>query len=92
MLRIQYHSQFKRDYKLAMKRGLNIKLLQEVIEMLANEIPLAPKYRDHALVDSRSYKNMRECHIQPDWLLVYQVEQEALTLWLARTGSHSDLF
>lgn len=60
--------------------------------MLLNEEALPKQYRDHALVNSRNYKNMRECHIEPDWLLVYQIVQETLILKLIRTGSHSDLF
>lgn len=92
MLRIEYLGQFKKDYKQAVKRGCNPKLLAEVIEMLANQQPLPPKYRDHKLSNSREYKDMRECHIQPDWLLVYQVVEEKLILRLIRTGTHSDLF
>ena len=68
------------------------KKLEEVISLLCSETPLPEKYRDHALVNSRDYKGMRECHIQPDWLLVYKVVQETLILKLIRTGSHSDLF
>ena len=92
MLKVEYQGQFKKDYKLALRRGLKPELLEEVISMLVNEIPLPPKYRDHPLVNSRKYKDMRECHIQSDWLLVYQVVREALILRLIRTGSHSDLF
>lgn len=69
-----------------------MRLLEEVISLLVQEIPLPPKYRDHALTNSKRYKGMRECHILPDWLLVYRVEQGTLTLILARTGTHSDLF
>lgn len=92
MLQIEYQGQFKKDYKTACKRGLDISLLKEVIALLANEQPLPQKYRDHALTSSRNYKNMRECHIQPDWLLVYQISEEKLVLTLIRTGTHSDLF
>jgi len=60
--------------------------------LLCSETPLPEKYRDHALTNSRNYKDMRECHIQPDWLLVYKVVQGMLILKLIRTGSHSDLF
>ena len=60
--------------------------------LLCKEEPLPEAYRDHALVNSRNYKGMRECHIQPDWLLVYKVIHETLILELIRTGSHSDLF
>ena len=92
MLRPEFTGQFKKDYKLAMKRGCDPDKLQEVITLLINEQPLPEKHRDHAMVNSRNYKNMRECHIEPDWLLVYKVEQEVLLLKLIRTGSHSDLF
>jgi mRNA interferase YafQ len=60
--------------------------------MLATGPLLPPKYRDHSLVISKEYKNVRECHIEPDWLLVYRIENDELTLYLIRTGSHSDLF
>lgn len=92
MLKPEFTGQFKKDYKLAVKRGCNPDKLSEVITLLVNEQPLPEKYRDHALVNSRNYKNMRECHIEPDWLLVYKIEQEIWILKLIRTGSHSDLF
>lgn len=92
MLRPGFSGQFKRDYKLALKRGLDRKKLEEVITLLCAETPLPERYRDHALVNSRNYKDMRECHIQPDWLLIYKVVWETLILELIRTGSHSDLF
>ena len=66
--------------------------LETVITMLCAEQPLPTEYRDHALTNSRNYKGMRECHIQPDWLLVYRIRQEILVLQLIRTGTHSDLF
>ena len=91
-LKIIYEGQFKRDYKLAVKRGLNPDTLAEIISMLAEGIPLPPKNRDHKLVSLRKYKNMRECHIEADWLLVYQIINDALILRLVRTGTHSDLF
>ncbi len=92
MLKIEFGGQFKKDYKLAIKRGCDPKHFEEVVTLLANEQPLPERYRDHALVSSRNYKNVRECHIEPDWLLVYRVEQNRLTLVLIRTGTHSDLF
>jgi mRNA interferase YafQ len=92
MLKPEFSGQFKKDYKLAVKRGCDPEKLEEVVELLCNETPLPEKYRDHALVNSRNYKGMRECHIQPDWLLVYKIVQERLILQLIRTGSHSDLF
>ena len=92
MLKLEFQGQFKKDYKLAVKRGFDVKLLQEVITMLAEEKPLPDKYKDHALNDSKDYKGMRECHIQPDWLLVYKIYKDTLILQLIRTGTHSDLF
>ncbi len=92
MLRIEYQGQFKKDYKQAIKRGCDPKLLEEVLNYLVNEQPLPAKYRDHKLTNSRQYKDVRECHIQPDWLLVYQIVEDMLILRLIRTGTHSDLF
>jgi mRNA interferase YafQ len=92
MLKPEFTGQFKKDYKLAIKRGCKPEALQEVITLLVNEQPLPDKYRDHALVSSRNYKDMRECHIEPDWLLVYKIVRDNLILKLIRTGSHSDLF
>ena len=92
MLKPEFTGQFKKDYKLAVKRGCNPDKLKKVVLLLCKEEPLPDAYRDHALVNSKNYKNMRECHIQPDWLLVYKVEAERLILKLIRTGSHSDLF
>ncbi len=92
MLRIEYQGQFKRDFKLAVKRGCDIAEFQKVVTMLANEQPLPEKYHDHALVNTREYIGVRECHIQPDWLLIYKVYEDRLVLKLIRTGTHSDLF
>ena len=90
MLTIKYETGFKKDYKRIVKRGYNVSLLEEVIDQLANKIPLAPKHRDHGL--SGDYAGFRECHITPDWLLIYKVDNNELILYLTRTGSHSDLF
>ena len=83
-------SQFKRDYKLAMKRGRNLALLEEIVTHLALGEELPEKNRDHALTGD--WVGHRECHIQPDWLLIYRIEDDVLVLTLARTGTHSDLF
>lgn len=83
-------TQFKRDYKLAMRRGLDIGLLESVIANLAMGIPLPEKNRDHAL--SGNWAGHRECHVLPDWLLIYRIDGDVLVLTLSRTGSHSDLF
>ncbi len=90
MLRIVPSNKFKKDLKLAVKRGYDIKLLEDVVNRLANEEPLEPKYKDHNLTGD--YSGFRECHITPDWLLIYQVINDELVLFLSRTGSHSDLF
>ena len=90
MLDIQYSGRFKRDYKRALKRGCNPDLLEEVITLLASEVPPPERYRDHPLTGN--YGGHRECHIQPDWLLIYKIEKDILTLTLTRTGTHSDLF
>ena len=73
-----------------MKRGYNPKHLETVLDILCTEQTLPPKYRDHSL--SGNYEGHRECHITPDWLLIYKIEQNILTLTLTRTGTHSDLF
>ena len=90
MLTIKYQTAFKRDYKRIVKRGYDTRVLEEVIEMLAEQKPLPEKFRDHDLTGN--YKGCRECHILPDWLLVYEVNTDELILYLIRTGSHSDLF
>ena len=90
MLRIKYHTAFKKDYKRLQKRGLNTDKLVDVISVLAREEALPPKYRDHAL--GGEYAGCRECHIEPDWLLIYEIRHSELILYLTRTGSHSDLF
>lgn len=89
-LTVKFTTQFRKDYKLAMKRGLRIALLEEVVERLAMGEPLPEKNRDHALTGD--WVGHRECHIQPDWLLIYRIEDDVLVLTLARTGTHSDLF
>ena len=87
---ITYTAKFRRDYKLIKKRRFNIAELQTVVTMLAEGKTLPASYQDHALVGS--YRNARECHIRPDWLLIYSISNERLILELMRTGSHSDLF
>ena len=80
---VKYTTQFKRDYKLIKKRGFNIAELQAVVTMLAEGKALPETYRDHALIGS--YRNARECHIRPDWLLIYSISNEILVLELMRT-------
>ena len=83
-------TQFKKDYKQAIKRGLKIKLLEDMIAALAMGEALPEKNKDHALAGN--WIGHRECHILPDWLLVYRIEDDVLVLTLARIGTHSDLF
>lgn len=87
---IVWTAQFKKDYKLALKRKLNIDLLDNIIRALSRGEMLPARNKDHAL--SGDWEGYRECHIQPDWLLVYRIEDDLLVLILARTGTHSDLF
>lgn len=89
-LDVVWTNQFKKDYKLSIKRRLDIDLLDDVIRKLANGKQLPAKNKDHAL--SGNWSGYRECHIQPDWLLVYRIESNLLVLTLTRTGTHSDLF
>ena len=90
MLTLHTTRQFRKDEKLARKRGLNISLLRSVIQTLLDEEPLDPKYKDHPLVGN--YTGFRECRILPDWLLIYTVDKGQLILTASRTGTHTDLF
>ena len=89
-LDIVISNQFKRDLKLANKRGFDISKSKIVVAKLADGYNLEPKYKDHNLLGE--YTGYRECHIEPNWLLVYRIEQTELELFLFRTGTHSDLF
>lgn len=90
MLTIKYHTLFKKDFRRIKKRGYDISRLEKIVELLANEVPLPEQFKDHNLTGN--YNGFRECHIAPDWLLIYQVNNNELVLVLSRTGSHSDLF
>ncbi len=90
MLKIVLSNRFKKDLKLAKKRGFDLFLLNEVVDILASENPLPTKFRDHELIGN--YAGFRECHLNPDWLLIYKIEAEDLVLMLFRTGTHLDLF
>ncbi len=87
---IRWTNQYKKDVKLAKKRNYNISELLEVVKKLSFGLPLEEKYKDHAL--EGNWKNHRELHIRPDWLLIYQIKDDILILELSRTGTHSDLF
>ena len=92
MLKPVFTGQFKKDYRRAVKRGCKPEKVEEVISLLCEEKLLPERFRDHQLQNSRNYKGMRECHIEPDWLLIYRIEEDRLILELIRTGTHSDLF
>ena len=87
---IRWTNQYKKDVKLAKKRNYNISELLEVVKKLSFGLPLEEKYKDHAL--EGNWKNHRELHIRPDWLLIYTKNKTELILTLTRTGSHSELF
>lgn len=90
MYQVKFTSAFKKSYKRIKKRGLEMALLDEVIEKLRLGQTLDEKYRDHEL--KGNFVGFRECHIKPDWLLIYLIEDDVLPLTLADTGSHADLF
>ncbi len=89
---IKYTSEFKKSYKKIKKQGKDVEKLKTVINALASGIELEEKYKNHILTDSKHYKNCGECHIEPDWLLIYKYVENKLILILVDTGSHSDLF
>ena len=87
---VRFTSRFKKDIKLAQKQGKDIEKLFAVVGLLANGHTLPPQYRDHDL--SGDYRGCRECHIEPDWRLIYEINNGLLVLMLNRAGSHSELF
>lgn len=87
---VKVTTKFKKDLKLAKKQGRNTDKRLKIIEQLANGEPLEAKYRDHDLTGE--YLGCRECHIEPDWLLIYEIFDDVLVLLLNRVGSHSELF
>ena len=90
MYQVKFTTAYKKSYKLMKKRGLDVTLLDQVVDKLRQGIPLEERYRDHGLTGS--FHGFRECHIKPDWLLVYLIDQGVLTLTLVDTGSHADIF
>ena len=90
MLKLLSSNQFKKDLKLLAKRKLDLSLLDEIVEKLIRQEPLPKKNKDHALTGN--YIGFRECHIKPDWLLIYRIDEGKLILFLSRTGTHSDLY
>ncbi len=89
---IKYTKSFKKQLKKVIKQGKDIDKMLDVVEQLSEGKDLDIKYRDHALIDNKYYRGCRECHIEPDWLLVYKYNHNELYLFLVETGSHSDLF
>ena len=90
MLTVKAGASFKKDYKRIKKRHYDLNALATVIDLIASETPLPAKYKDHLLVND--YAGCHECHIEPDWLLVYEIKEGELLLYLLRTGTHSDIF
>ena len=89
---IDYTTNFKKQHKKAKKQGKDLNKLYEIINKLANNEILEPKYKNHSLINNKKYKDCKECHIEPDWLLIYQIKDNQLILLLIGTGSHSELF
>ena len=90
MYQVKFTSAFKKSYKLMKKRGFDLSLLDSVVDQLRRGAKLDEKYHDHELAGQ--YDGFRECHIKPDWLLIYLIENDILTLTLVETGTHSDIF
>lgn len=90
MLTLTYTSQFKKDMKLIRKRGYDTHLVDILLEKLRNEEVLDESYQDHPLIGK--YRGFRECHVKPDWLLIYRIDNDDVVLVLSRTGTHSDVF
>ncbi len=90
MYQVKFTTAYKKAYKLMKKRGLDISLLDQVVDLLRQGRQLEERYCDHGLTGN--FAGFRECHIKPDWLLIYLIEDDILTLTLIDTGSHSDLF
>ncbi len=90
--KVKFTKSFKKQLKKITKQGKNIDKLLNVVDKLSKKKELDSKYRDYALIDNKYYSNCRECHIEPDWLLVYKYDEDILILYLVETCSHSDLF
>jgi len=90
MLKISFTNQYLKDLELMKRRNLPKSELDTVVKLLSEEKPLPSKYKDHPL--KGNFAGYRECHIRPNWLLMYKIDKKILTLVLVRTGSHSDLF
>ena len=89
---VKYTSRFKKEFKKMLKQGKDENKFLEVLNVIANGNELESKYKNHKLIDDKTFKNCNECHINPDWLLIYKIENDNLILLLFATGSHSNLF
>ncbi len=89
--KIDYTSDFKKQLKKVLKQGKDISILLEIVTRLANLEELEPKYHNHHLINDKSYRDCMECHLKPDWLLVYKYIDNNLVLLLVATGSHSEI-
>lgn len=90
MLKFKTTNQFERDYKLVLKQGRDIAKLQAVMQKLVNQAALDSRHRDHPLTGN--WKGHRDCHIEPDWILIYRIDMEAQMITFTCTGSHADIF
>lgn len=90
--KVKFTSRFKKEFKKVLKQGKDENKLLELLNLLANGKELDQKYRNHKLINDKTFKDCSECHIEPDWLLVYKIQDSELILLLFATGSHSDLF
>lgn len=90
MLTVASSNRFEKDLKRIKKRGMNLDKLEKIIDLLSDQKSLPKVCKDHQLIGN--FNNRRECHINPDWLLIYKIDHSQKTLFLERTGSHSDLF
>ncbi len=89
---VVYSNRFKKNLKKALKQGKDLNKLQVVVDKLAFREELEPKYKNHNLINDKYYTDCKECHIEPDWLLVYKYDNNELILLLINTGSHSEVF
>lgn len=89
--KIKYSNEFKKSLKKLTKQGKNIDKLLKVVDMLSTKQPLDSKYKDHALYNDKRFKGCRDCHIEPDWILIYKYLENEIVLLLVNTGSHSEV-
>ena len=89
--KIKYSKEFKKSLKKVIKQGKNIDKLLKVVDMLSKKETLNPKYKDHQLYNDKKFKDCRDCHIEPDWILIYKYLENEIVLLLVNTGSHSNI-